>query len=35
VSVGGPLSRMLPSPGERFGALVVAAADEISAQLNS
>jgi DNA-binding IclR family transcriptional regulator len=35
VSVGGPLSRMLPSPGERFGALVVAAADEISAQLRS
>jgi DNA-binding IclR family transcriptional regulator len=34
VSVGGPLSRMLPSPGERFGALVVAAADEISGQLH-
>jgi len=33
VSVGGPLARMLPSPGERFGAAVVAAAHDIEATL--
>lgn len=33
VSVGGPLARMAPSPGERFGAAVMAAARDIEATL--
>lgn len=30
VSIGGPMSRMGPSPGDRFGSMVVATADEVA-----